>query len=341
MLRRSQLAKASDEVQRDRELQSLRDENKILKQKYNIVNRELKQTIKQSEILNKLQHQVAKDKLKILKPSGESTAMMIVSDIHVEEDVDPLTINGLNSYNLEIASKRMKSCFERTHMLIEVLRGLTKIDSLVISILGDTITGFIHDELVETNNLSPTEASIFVMDHLIQGIKFLKREGKYKEIIIPTAIGNHGRTTKDRRCATAYANSYEWLMYKTMERLMCDEPTVKFKIGNGYFNWLNVQGYDIRLHHGDNIRYQGGVGTISIPVSKAIAQWNKIQVADYDYFGHYHQFVNYNRWCCNGSMIGYNAYALSIKAEYEVPSQTLSIINKQRGKIFTDKVFCD
>jgi len=332
---------AKDSVQHDREIAKLKEENVILKQKYNLVSKELKETIKQSEVLSKLQHNVAKDTLKTLKPSGDSTAILIISDIHAEETVDPLTINDLNTFNLDIASKRIKSCFERAHMLIDVCRGLTKIDSLVIALLGDNITGYIHDELIESNSLSPTEASIFVMDHLIQGMRFLKRESKFKEIIVPTCQGNHGRTTQERRCATYYSNSYEWLMYKTMERLMKNDPGITFKITNGYFNWLQVQGYDIRYHHGDNIRYAGGVGGISIPVNKAIAQWNKIQVADYDYFGHYHQSINYNRWCCNGSIIGYNAYALSIKADYEVPSQTLSIMNKQRGKIFTDKVFCD
>jgi hypothetical protein len=170
-------------------------------------------------------------------------------------------------------------------------------------------------------------------------MKFMKREGGFEEIIMPTCVGNHGRTGKKKRCATGYANSYEWLMYKMLDKYVV-EPGVRWKVENGYHNWLSIYNYDVRFHHGDNIQYQGGVGGITIPVNKAISQWNKIRTAHYDYFGHYHQFFNTNRWCCNSSVIGLGAYALSIKAEYEEPSQTLSLISRTRGKTFTEKVHC-
>ena len=116
---------------------------------------------------------------------------------------------------------------------------------------------------------------------------------------------------------------------------------IVWKVEEGYHNWLEVQGHLVRFHHGDSINYGGGVGGITIPVNKAIAQWNKVRTAAYDYFGHFHQSVNMNRWTCNGSLIGYGAYALSIKAECEEPSQTISIVSRKRGKILTDRVFCD
>jgi len=44
---------------------------------------------------------------------------------------------------------------------------------------------------------------------------------------------------------------------------------------------------------------------------------DKARHADLDVFGHFHQLKNLGNWVCNGSIIGYNAFALRIKADYE------------------------
>ena len=81
--------------------------------------------------------------------------------------------------------------------------------------------------------------------------------------------------------------------------------------------------------------YQGGVGGIYIPVNKSIAQWSKAKHADLDIFGHFHQLRDGGNFLCNGSMIGYNAFALSIKADFEEPKQILTLIDKRRGRTCT------
>jgi len=281
------------------------------------------------------------DKLK--KGDGTTTAILVCSDWHWEENVDPKTINGLNKYNPKIAAQRIKKVWQNAAMLIDFARKFTNIDELVIALLGDHITGYIHEELMEDNWLSPTEAALQVQDHIMNGIHFLNKEVKPKRIIIPTCHGNHGRTTKKMHIATSYANSYEWLMYNQLQ-WHCNQsnmPNVHWKISNGYHNWLNIQGHDIRMHHGDAIRYQGGVGGITIPVNKAIAAWNKTRTADLDIFGHYHTSKEDAWWVSNGSLIGMNAFGISIKADFEEPSQSLVLMNKRRGKILTMRVFCD
>lgn len=333
--------KIADQIKHERELETARDEAKLYKAKYNYVSRELKNVVKQSKILSAIDMPIAACHIKPIKHGkGDAAAIVVLSDFHVEEYVDPTTINNLNSYNLDIATQRIECMFQNALRMIDVSRHLTSIDTLVIAVLGDMISSYIHPELEENNQLSPTEAILFVQDLLVNGIRFLKREGGFKHVIVPTCFGNHGRTTLKKRCATGFKNSYEWLLYQHLSRTVTD-PGLTWQVENGYFNWLNVKGYDVRFSHGDNLHYMGGVGGISICVNKAIAQWNKVRTAHYDYFGHYHQFLNFTRWTCNGSTIGYSPYALSIKAEYEVPSQTFSVISKTRGKVLTDRIFCD
>jgi hypothetical protein len=83
------------------------------------------------------------------------------------------------------------------------------------------------------------------------------------------------------------------------------------------------------------------VGGIYIPVHKALAGWNRGQRADLDLFGHFHQQVDGGSFVCNGSLIGYNAFALSIKAALERPQQTLLLIDKKRGRTCTWKILVE
>jgi hypothetical protein len=79
---------------------------------------------------------------------------------------------------------------------------------------------------------------------------------------------------------------------------------------------------------------------LSIPVEKSIASWNKSpNRADLDLFGHWHQYQQNRHWLCNGSLIGYNAYALSIKASFEPPTQTYFLLDKKRGRTMTSPIY--
>ena len=110
------------------------------------------------------------------------------------------------------------------------------------------------------------------------------------------------------------------------------DPRVKFIIEDSYHTYLDILGMTVRFHHGHDIRYQGGVGGLTIPVNKAIAQWNKGKKANLDVFGHWHTRFDGGNFICNGSLIGYNAYAISIKASYEKPTQVFFLIDRKRGK---------
>jgi len=138
--------------------------------------------------------------------------------------------------------------------------------------------------------------------------------------------------TQQQRIATEEGNSLERVMYHHLAVLFRNEPRLKWVISQGYHSYVTVLNTVIRFHHGHAIRYGGGVGGITIPVNKAIAQWNKSKVAGLDVFGHYHQFFDGGNFITNGSLIGYNTYALSIKASFEKPKQALLLIDRDRGK---------
>jgi len=263
--------------------------------------------------------------------SSESIAFGIASDWHVEESVEAYSVNGMNEYNLEIATYRVKSFFTNFKKLIEQQRRGTKIEIVVLALLGDLMSGYIHEELVESNGLSPTQTVLFLQELLTDGINSLLKDKKIKHLVIPCSYGNHGRTTKFSMHSTGFKNSYEWLLYNNLAKIFESERRVSFKISNSYHNYFEAFGRTIRFHHGDNIRYGGGVGGIYVPVHKAIDGWNTVRRAEIDVFGHFHQYVPTPRFICNGSAIGFNAYAVSIKCKFERPQQAFFLVEKQHG----------
>lgn len=270
---------------------------------------------------------------------GEATAVAVASDWHVEETVTAKSVNNLNEFNLEIAQERITKFFHNVVKLTNIQRGGADIKNLVLVLGGDLMTGYIHEELVEENALSPTETIVWLQDRLLEGIRYLHRSGDFERIVIPTCYGNHGRTTKKPRISTGAKNSYEWLLYKVLAARLEDEGIGEWQVGESYHNFLKVYGWTLRIHHGDGLKYQGGIGGLTIPVEKAIASWNKGVVADLDVFGHWHTAQQNPKWIANGSLIGYNAYALQIKAAYEPPQQTFFLMDSQHGRTITAPIF--
>jgi hypothetical protein len=263
--------------------------------------------------------------------SSEATAVWVASDWHTDEVVDGSTINNLNHFTSCIAQRRVDTFFTAGLRLTNILAQDVKIDTVVLALLGDFYTGHIHPDFMELTDTQPIHAVIRVQNMIASGIQYILENSAYN-LVIPCHSGNHARTTEKTRFATENGHSLEFYMYNFLADHFKAEKRVKFIIPTGYHSYLDIYGTKIRFHHGHSIRYGGGVGGIYIPVNKAIAQWNKAFRADLDVFGHFHQMRDGGNFICNGSLIGYSSFALSIKADFEKPKQTLFLVDSKRGK---------
>jgi hypothetical protein len=271
---------------------------------------------------------------------GQATAILCCNDWHVEGCVTRESVDGANEFNLAIADRRIRRTWQKALYLLDFARHISNIRELVVWLGGDLINGAIHEELEESNFLGPAEAVLYVQDHVAAGLDLLLREAKVDSITVVTSYGNHGRTTKKRRISTGYRHSWEWLAYSNLARHYRHTSKVTFKVEQGYHNWLDIQGHDVRFHHGDAIRYAGGVGGVTIPLRKKIAQWNKRRKAQLDVIGHFHQFIDGWDFVGCGCLVGYDAYALEIGAEFQQPTQTFLVIDRDYGKVLACPVFC-
>ncbi len=272
-------------------------------------------------------------------PSGKSegAVCLVASDWHVEERVDPSKINGLNQFDTDIAKTRAEKFFASGLRLTKLLQQDIKIKALVLALLGDFLSNDIHEDFPEINQLQPMHALLFAQNLIVSGIRHLLEESDL-DLVIVCHSGNHARTTKKTRFGAENGHSLEYLMYVNLATYFAASEfafRVTFRIADGYHSMLDVYGTKVRFHHGHAINYQGGIGGIFIPAFKAISQWDKANRADLDVFGHFHQSKDGGKFLCNGSLIGYNAFALSIKADFEPPKQTLFLIDKRRGRTCT------
>lgn len=329
------------ERQHERDIAKLKGKLAVGSQKLKLAEADLSLAYERADFLDDLGRPTpAQFTIRAAKVHGSATAIVLLSDWHVEETVDPSTVNYKNEFNLTIASKRIKNTFERVVELIDKERRQSNIRDLVLAALGDFISGYIHPELVESNSLSPTEASLFVQDQLVGGIEFLKKHGGFKSITIPALSGNHGRTTDKPRYSTEFKNSYEWLLYKQLERYYRNDPKVQWRVENGYITWLDIQGHKCRFHHGHRVKYRGGVGGPTVAINNTIYRMNRTEAADLDLFGHLHTHLLDVHFVCNNALIGYTSFGVT--RGFLPPSQTLVVLDKKRKPAtLVQEIFCD
>lgn len=268
-----------------------------------------------------------------------ATPVVCCTDWHAEACVDKEVVSGLNEFNLQVCESRIQRTWIKVGFLIDLWRSVSTIEDAVLWLGGDLISGSIHEELEESNLLGPSEAILFVQTQIMGGIKYLLDEVGIKKLTVVCNHGNHSRTTRKLRPATAYRHSWEWLAYQHLSTYYRKDPRVTFYVSKGIHSYVTIQGWTVRFHHGDRMKYGGGVGGITVPVNKAISAWNMGRRADYDVFGHFHQFIEHKNWVCCNTLMGLDAFALDIKAAYQLPTQTLIFFDREHGKLASLEVF--
>lgn len=270
----------------------------------------------------------------------EATAVVVLSDLHLEERVTVDETNGLNEFSLEIAAQRMDRLAVGTVWLLELCRSRGKaagyaIRDLLLPCLGDVTTNYLRVEDVHGNALTPHEALVFAEGLLVRYIRtVLDRCPWIVRVAMPFVPGNHDRlsfsksTPFTRRSGLSSAP----VLVHGISRELRDEPRFAIELAAAEHHYTMVYDHRVRGMHGDRFNYAGGVGGIFIPARRHIAALNKAMHAHLTLFGHWHTSKVDDLWVSNGSLIGPNAYSLGKGLDPEPPSQTFLLLDRDRGK---------
>jgi len=330
------------EVEKDRKVLHLTQSKKETDEKYKLLVEQVEDLTGQLEatraVKNENYYSIPKGST---KTKSQVTAVVVASDWHWAESVHSEHVNGLNEFNLDIAKSRAEKFFQNTVRLCSLVEKDSHLDTLVLALLGDFINGQLREEAMENNSLRPMDEMVEAWKVLAGGIKYILDNTRLN-LVIPCHSGNHARVTRKIHWSTEAGNSLEYAMYHVLASEFKGNNRVKFIIPKSYHSYLDINGFVIRFHHGHAIKYGGGIGGLFIPTFKAISQWQKGRHADLDVFGHFHQSKDGGNFICNGSLIGFNEYAISIKADYEKPRQTFFLVDhKRKEKTITTSVFLD
>lgn len=271
----------------------------------------------------------------------EMTAVAMGSDWHVEETVEPVKAGYRNEYNLAIADASIKRFFRAQIDLVHHHRASKHIviRDMICAFSGDLMSGYIHEELMESNQLSPVETALWLRPRIRDGIATLLAELDLRMLAIPWSYGNHGRTGQKKRIATGAENSYEWMLGRMLQDDLAKDERVVFDTTPCPHQYVRAYDFTLHFHHGDSLKYAGGVGGLAIPLLKAVPAWDEVRYAHYHHVGHWHQLRDFGRALVNGSLIGHGPYSSWIRAPFEPPAQIFYLLDSTRGRCHTTPIW--
>ena len=275
------------------------------------------------------------------KPSA-ATLVLMLSDTHFDEVVDPSELEGLNAYNRKIAELRLQKWTQNAiKMARHYLAGI-KYDGVVVILGGDIFSGDIHDELKETNEVGMLESCLHWSEQIAGAIGTLADE--FGKVAVVSVVGNHGRTSRKPRMKQRVVTNFDWLLAKMVQRYFATDKRITFNIPTSADALLQIYGHGHLVTHGDQVSGGGGIGGIYPPIMRMRARKeNKYLQTGQNFrtlwLGHWHSYLSTPHLIINGSLKGYDEYAMINGFNFEPPQQALAIVTPERNITIQAPIF--
>lgn len=271
-----------------------------------------------------------------------ATLVVMLSDLHLDEVVNPDEVDGLNAYNRTIAELRLKKWTENVVKLSRHYLSGVSYDGVVVLLGGDMFSGDIHEELSETNEEPIMSSLLYWAERLAAAFDLLATE--FKKVHVVSVVGNHGRTSRKPRAKLRVRTNFDWLLSKLLLREFVKDKRFTFQIPESADALITIYGQGHLLTHGDQASGGGGIGGIYPPIMRLRARKAQRYLATYGSFqtlwlGHWHQYISTPSLIINGSLKGYDEYAYLNSFAYEVPQQALALVAPDKGITFQAPVF--
>jgi hypothetical protein len=264
------------------------------------------------------------------------TIVLFLSDLHWGEVVRQEQVQGLNSYNKDIARRRLEKYFLNVIDLATSHWVGVPPERIVLILGGDMISGEIHDELGKTNDLTPLEAVKDLAWQLADGIASLAGAVKCPVEVIDIP-GNHGRLSRKPEAKNAVVNSFDTLVCDFVESSLRNEPGVKFYRSVSHDYVFDVYGWKFLANHGETLGSRGGTGfigpaaTAARGIKNAFHNYNGQRVVlNAVLMGHFHTFLVLEGGIVNGSLVGYNQFAQTLRVLPQPASQMFLTVHPKR-----------
>jgi len=209
-----------------------------------------------------------------------------------------------------------------------------KYPGIVLLLGGDIVSGYIHEELRATNEAEIMESVLDAVEHLSAACRALA--DAFGVVHVWGVPGNHGRTSPKPRFKQYAHTSFDWLIYQLISKVAGGDRRIAHHLHDGRECLIEVEGWKVRMMHGDQFRGGDGIigpigpvtrGDVKRRYSGALAgdQHDLLVV------GHHHRAI-WNRTCIvNGSLKGYDEYAAGNVYPFEPPIQMAWTMHRRLG----------
>lgn len=265
-------------------------------------------------------------------------ANLVLSDLHLDEVVNPAEIGGVNAYSRAIAERRLRTTFEKFVLIAKEYIAGIDYDGAVVPMLGDTFSGNIHAELKETNEVSILDSIDFWIDHFVAGFQLVADE--FGKLHVPCTPGNHGRNTYKPVMKGRARDNFDFLFMRQVARALAGDGRITFEIPDSTDVQMKQYGTTFHYTHGDQFRGGSGISGVFTPLMLGDMRKRKRQAAvgaPYDVLvlGHFHQYLPTPWFIMNGSLKGYDEYASIANFGFEVPKQAFWVTTPEQGVTFS------
>lgn len=281
---------------------------------------------------------------KAATPSSPGVPTLFLSDFHWGEVVHPAQINGVNTYNLTIARRRLTDTINAAVKLARIISPKLDYPGIVMPLGGDMVSGNIHEELAATNEINTIPTVLDLWKHLASAIEHMA--DTFGAVFLPCVSGNHGRNTRKTWAKDRHHTSFDWMLYQILAKHFAGDKRVTFMIPDGSDACYSIYSTRYLLSHGD--QFKGGDGMIGPlgPITrgdhKKRSRNAQIDLSyDVMLIGHFHQYMHLTRLIVNGSLKGYDEYAYAGNFTFEQPQQALWITHSVHGPTFRMPIYSD
>lgn len=268
---------------------------------------------------------------------GTDSAVPVIfgSDWHLDERVDIAQMGGMNAYDRKIAEIRLGNFFDNSVRLAKTFIGGVRYDGIYLLLGGDIFSGNIHEELRLTNEGTIIESVLYWTEPVASGIKYLADQ--FGHVHIPCVVGNHGRLTHKPVAKNRVQDNFDYLFYSMLAMTLKDDDRITWDIPLSADCRFQVYDCTFLFTHGDQFRGGAGVAGAIFPWLLGNARKLKAYTGmgkSYTHLvmGHWHQLtLGIQGIFVNGSLKGYDEYAMQSNFGFEPPQQALWLVQPRVG----------
>ena len=274
-----------------------------------------------------------------------------LSDTHVGDNVKGEQIGGLNSYDIDIFNRRLFGWANLVLQLVELRRTFVPINELVVPMLGDMISGDIHDELARTNIDN-------CMGQMIRGANLIAQAlmlfaPNFQKIHVPCVVGNHGRMTRKPPMKDKYMD-WDYMLYQWIAAFCREQKNITFDISKSFVSSFKVFDKTVLIMHGDSIMGAGSGQAIQKAISgmRSVFQYQKTSDSNDAYvpaefdsvmMGHFHRVDEYDIGTGEihivGTMKGVDEFAMQRLHVATRPKQIVTYWHPSHGCVGKETIY--